>query len=62
MPQIDDPGFNFFEVGSNRPDYRFRAHDVLVLTFDADLYSSAMVGFEILSNACSAHVLFQHIA
>jgi hypothetical protein len=43
-PQIDDPRIQFFQgwFEQTLPDYRFPSHDVLVLNFDADLYSSTI--------------------
>ena len=44
MPQIGDPRVQFFRgwFEQTLPCYRFPAHDVLVLNFDADLYSSTI--------------------
>ena len=44
MPQIDDPRVQFFRgwFEQTLPDCRFPAYDVLVLNFDADLYSSTI--------------------
>jgi hypothetical protein len=44
VPQIDDPRVQFFRGWFDRtlPEYTFPARDVLVLNFDADLYSSTM--------------------
>src|SRR5215469_16773519 len=44
VPQVDDPRIQFFQgwFEQTLPDYRFPPHDVLVLNFDADLYSSTI--------------------
>jgi hypothetical protein len=44
MPQIDDSRIQFFRgwFEQTLPVYTFPAHDVLVLNFDADLYSSTI--------------------
>jgi hypothetical protein len=44
VPQIDDPRVKFFPgwFEQTLPDYTLPAHDVLVLNFDADLYSSTI--------------------
>jgi len=44
VPQIDDPRVQFFRgwFEQTLPDCRFPAYDVLVLNFDADLYSSTI--------------------
>ena len=44
MPQIDDTRVQLFRglFEQTLPGYRFPAHDVLVLNFDADLYASTI--------------------
>jgi O-methyltransferase len=44
LPQIDDPRIQFFRGWFEQTllSYTFPAHDVLVLNFDADLYSSTI--------------------
>lgn len=44
VPQIDDPRVRFFQgwFDQTLPGYELPGHDVLVLNFDADLYSSTI--------------------
>jgi hypothetical protein len=53
VPQVDDPRVQFFRGRFERtlPDYRLPAHDVLVLNFDADLYSSTIFVLDAMERA-----------
>jgi Macrocin-O-methyltransferase (TylF) len=53
VPQVDDPRIQFFRgrFEQTLPNYRFPAHDVLVLNFDADLYSSTIFVLDALEPA-----------
>jgi O-methyltransferase len=53
VPRVDDPRIQFFPgwFEQTLPHYRFPAHDVLVLNFDADLYSSPIFALNALEGA-----------
>ena len=53
VPQIDDPRVQFFPgwFEQTLPDYTLPAHDVLILNFDADLYSSTIFVLDALERA-----------
>jgi hypothetical protein len=53
IPQIDDPRVRFFKGWFNEtlPGYECPKHDVLVLNFDADLYSSTILVLNRFENA-----------
>ena len=53
VPKIDDPRIQFFGgwFEATLPDYKLPAHDVLVLNFDADLYSSTIFVLNTLERA-----------
>lgn len=50
VPKVDDPRIRFFPGWFDQtvPSYVFPGHDVLVLNFDADLYSSTILVLDIL--------------
>ena len=53
QPQIDDPRVEFFKgwFEDTLPSYELPDHDVLVITLDADLYSSTIVALNRLRDA-----------
>jgi hypothetical protein len=53
VPQIDDARVQFFKgwFEETLPHYTLPPHDVLVLNFDADLYSSTIFVLDTLANA-----------
>ena len=53
IPQIDDPRVKFFKgwFEQSLADYELPPHEVLVVNFDADLYSSTMFVLERLKDA-----------
>ena len=53
IPQIDDPRVTFFKgwFQDTLADYEPPPHDVLVINFDADLYSSTIYGLNRLKDA-----------
>jgi hypothetical protein len=55
-PQIDDPRVRFFKGWFERtlPDYALPSHEVLVLNFDADLYSPTIFVLNVLETAIIA--------
>lgn len=60
IPEIDDPRVSFFKgwFSDTLPKYKLPSHDVLFVTFDADLYSSTKTVLDFIRPYVSAGTYF----